>query len=495
MGLERQRNLAVPRLVDRARRRGEAERSHGGRHRPRKDRRADRLAGRAERAEAIRRAEARVPLGQRHLCGRENLEPIPAAAGAAGRTRSADGVVGRVARARDADVQRAGRRRGVGQHAWLRHVHAGHDGRARRVEEPKRRREACGRRDADGERAWSRQGDLVEIDVVEAGGAVAEERIGRVGRRRGRRLLEHRADHHGRGDRGIGVVGAANLQPIELVAEISGEGQRGLARGGVVADGLRDLNGDIGPRRRVGFDEPVVPRILGRFGLQRVVGVEIHVDRVERVLQRVARAAGDRLRDDRHHLGAQIEPDVEAECRAAAERIARFGLQAATDRDAVQVVGQVLGEPQHDLVLVGEVVDGDDPDAVGGREGHVACIAKDAVTPCTLHRDGRERVRVDLRAGAEPQRDLLRRLAERLGRLARHEERRVGLGVGRHEIERHDATLLEPFHVARPRLTPPPRLPSRRPPRKQTLNRGQPRGAPHMTAFRKTCVNGCLARN
>ena len=135
--------------------------------------------------------------------------------------------------------------------------------------------------------------------------------------------------------------------------------------------------------------------------------------------------------------------------RAVAERLGRHGLanrlclQPAANRDPIDVVRQRLREPQHDLVLVREIIDGDDADAAGRRHGNVVAVAKHGVAPGTGtdDRDRPERVGIDLGSGTEPQRDLLRRLLERGVR----RDELSGIRKRGDEVERHHAALFELF--------------------------------------------------
>ena len=181
---------------------------------------------------------------------------------------------------------------------------------------------------------------------------------------------------------------------------------------------------------------------------------QVAIDRHGRDVDRLV--ADHRLRHDRHHLRAQIEPQHDALGRGAQrggpERVQpRVALERVADRDAVGIVGERVGEPQDDLILVGQVVDGDaarDDRHVGIAAEHAEGIVA-AAAPGDGDRGGQRRG-VDLRAGAEGERDLPRRLVEfgRPGGAAGHEEGRGALGVGGDEVEGQQSPRLQGLGLA-----------------------------------------------
>ena len=156
-----------------------------------------------------------------------------------------------------------------------------------------------------------------------------------------------------------------DLEPVELrVGDAAGKAERGGARGLVVDDARRldpvrpaERDGRHVIPRGVHLEEPVKALRLRRALRERIIPIEMHDDRVL-VLHQSAARSRDRLRYDRHDHGPQVEPEVDGS--GGGHRVARRRLQAAhtaVDRDPVGVVDQRVGEPDHHLVLVREIVD------------------------------------------------------------------------------------------------------------------------------------------
>ena len=223
------------------------------------------------------------------------------------------------------------------------------------------------------------------------------------------------------------------------------------------------------------------------------MGIEVHDDLIA-VLHECDAGTTDRLRHDRHDERTQVEPDVDAPRR---RDVVGRSLEPGADRDAIRVVGQGVGKADDHLVVVGQIIDGDasrhDRD-VGLRAAGAEGVARAAAPH---DRNVAESRRVDLRARAEPQRNLLRGLRDGLGGLAEHEERVVARrGVRCHEVERHQPPVLERFHpggsagvmsssamVQFPRAI-----------REQAGNRGQP-GVEHVNTQKKRSGNRAMWEN
>ena len=245
--------------------------------------------------------------------------------------------------------------------------------------------------------------------------------------------------------------GGTDLQAIQpVVGEGTGrERQRGLAAGRVVHHTRRidrREGGDVEAGPPIHLEQSIGRRLLGRCRVQGIVLVEIHGD-LAAILRERSTDPGDRLRHHRHDERAEIEPDVER--ARGSHRVTRHRLQAgraAPDRDPIRVVGQRVGEAHDDLVAIGHVVDRDAP----RHDRHVIGVAERVAAAAAAHdRNAAERRRIEGDARAEPQRELLRRLAKRLRDLPRHEKRPVVRHVGRHEVERHHAAVFEPFQRLR----------------------------------------------
>ena len=206
----------------------------------------------------------------------------------------------------------------------------------------------------------------------------------------------HRGRCHLGGEPGISVDFGGNLrgQPRSRLAS---QRERDVAAGHLaVGVELEHL-----PRAADGDREQVAVLVL------RDVGTEGDQFRL-----------GERLRHHRHHLGPQIEPEIEVERSAGAELLCRdrcsLGerLQATSpspgDRQPVGIVGEGLREAENDLILIGGVVD---RDAAEGN-GDVVAAPGNTVSANTGDADpGADRGRIDLHSRAELDRDLLWGLA------------------------------------------------------------------------------------
>lgn len=159
----------------------------------------------------------------------------------------------------------------------------------------------------------------------------------------------------------------------------------------LVVDGIVDHRGRIddgvvpGVRRLVGGDELIILRILGRADVQLIV-VEVNVDPVASVLQLPGYVPGNRLRNHRDHLGAEIQLEMDHQVLALVERDAavvdqRVG-QLAKNRDAVQIVRQRLGEADHNLIR--SLADAD----VTVRHHHVVGVSEQVVAAGSNDLDG-----------------------------------------------------------------------------------------------------------
>ena len=246
---------------------------------------------------------------------------------------------------------------------------------------------------------------------------------------------------------------AADLQPVELVVGNGGKCQHGLAGGRVIGDGGGIEGGDglVDARGRVDFEQLVGGDGRGRGLAEWILAVEIDGDRVA-VLRQAAARASERLRHDRLHERTEVEAEVEIEGAAAAEGFGRGGslrngLEPAADHDPVGVVGQRVREAEDHLVLVGQVVDGGT--AGHDREVDIRARSAEAVSGAAAphDRDVAERRWIDGHARAEPEGECLRRFGQRGGILAADEKGRRAGGIRGDEVERHHATLFEPFEL------------------------------------------------
>ena len=195
--------------------------------------------------------------------------------------------------------------------------------------------------------------------------------------------------------------------------------------------------------------------------------------------------AGHWLRHDRHHLGAEVEPEVELEGTAVTElfrrdaRPLRHGLQPSCpgprDLDPVGVVGERVRKADDDGVLVGEIVDGD----ATGDDDDVVAVTEDAIPPTDHRNAGGDRLRIDLRSRAEVERDLRGCLV--LG--APLGDERADMSEGRHEVERHHLPSLKLLELlVGIGLPPPPDGPTHCPETarcEEIPNGGQPAGEEH----------------
>ena len=160
----------------------------------------------------------------------------------------------------------------------------------------------------------------------------------------------------------------------------------------------------------------------------------------------------DRLWHNRRHKRAKVETNVETR---RTHLLAGDRAELTTNRHAVHVVHEVFREPQHDLVLVGRITDGNAA-RCDGDVGVGASVAE-RIADATGASDGdiAQRGGIDHRAGAKPQRELLWALVE-FSRSAVHAfdvEGNSAVGKRSDEVEGEHFSLLKPFGISRSRLT------------------------------------------
>jgi hypothetical protein len=194
---------------------------------------------------------------------------------------------------------------------------------------------------------------------------------------------------------------------------------------------------------------------------ERILAIEVDVDRPSRLRERAGDARHG-LRDDGRHERTKVEPEVETRGVGCA---VRDRTERTADADAVEVVGKRVGEANDDLILIRRVIHLD----AAGHDRHVVAVAKWISRTAAAHdRDPAERGRIDLHAGPETQRDLLRRVVEfdRPGVHILDVERGRAFRERRDEVERHDPALFElldlvaaaPFEATNGATTTPPAI-------------------------------------